>query len=130
MQLHGCVQVTVIHQLAKFYGHRPYQKGSVTLLHLSQHPLRHCQANLWLHGRASLTISHQSAMFSGQRSCGRGNTHHELPTFPVWWTETCIRGDILFLFCHVSIWSECHVTLWIFSPHHKSSSCQVWWSQA
>ena len=46
--------VTVIHQLAKFDGHRHCQKGSVTLSHLSQeHPLRHCQANLWLHGRAS-----------------------------------------------------------------------------
>ena len=39
-------------------------------------------------------------------------------------------GNILFLTCHVTTWSEDHVTLWVSSSHYKSSSCQVWLSQS
>ena len=37
--LHGCIHLTISHQLPKFHGYRPYQRGYVTLLvcHVTTH---------------------------------------------------------------------------------------------
>ena len=39
MWLHGCIRLIINHQLAKFHGHRPCQRGYVTLLvyHITTH---------------------------------------------------------------------------------------------
>ena len=59
---------------------------------------------MWLHRGIPYIISPKAAMFSSHRPCG---------------------GDILFLICYVTseiTWSQSHVTSWVRSPHHKSSS--------
>ena len=138
MWLHWFIHLTINHQLAKFHGYRSCQRGYVTLLVC--HVTIYCYIFriMWLHKGVPLTISphllldvtwsddhltlwvsypitisHHSAKFGGHRSWG--------------------SGDILFLICHVT--SRDHlVTVWCDimkgSPHFKSLSCQVWWSQA
>ena len=99
MWLHGCIHLTISHQLSKFHVHRPCQRGCVTLLFVTwPHTTKRI---MWFHRWVPLTISSQPAMFGGHRACG--------------------RGDIKFSICHVT--SRDHVirgSLWVSFPHHES----------
>ena len=104
--LHGRVRYTINHQLAKFHGHRSYQRGHVTLLvyHVTTN-------NQIVRGSCDstggfLSISPQPAMFGGHRLCERGNICH-----------VTSRNHV----------SEDHLTGWVSFPHHKLPLCQVWW---
>ena len=57
-----------------------------------------------------MVTHHPAALFCGHKHCGIGDT-------------------TVFVF-HVNLTRPRVVTLWVEIPHAKSSTCQVWWSQA
>ena len=80
--------------------HGPCECGDKTNL-IGMRARDRCVTGLWRWG--SLILSHHSAKFGDHRPCE--------------------SGDIMFFICHVTTTSNCHVALWVASPHPKSPPC-------
>ena len=110
MWLHGCVRLSINHQLAKFHGHRSFQRGYVTLLvyHVTTH--------------------HHIV----RGSCDSvGGSSHQVSNLSCLVVIDLAEEEMLnFQFVtwlHKITWQEDHLALWVSFPHHKLSLCQVWW---
>ena len=89
---HGCVYLTISHQLANFHGHRPWQRGYVTLI-----------INTWPHN-TSLSVHHVTLMWShDQRKIM--STHFKSPSWQVWWLQaSCKRRYFVFSLSSDLMW--------------------------
>ena len=83
--------------LPSFGDHGPYECGDKTFL-IDTWARDRCVT--WLCRWGFLILRHDSAKLGIHRPCK--------------------SGDITFFICHVTTTSECHVALWVGSPHPKS----------
>ena len=88
------------YQLAKFGVHRPCESRDITFL-ICHVTTWWCVT--WLRSRGSFILSHHGDKFGVHRPCE--------------------SGDITLFICHMTTISKCHVTLWVGSPHPKSTPC-------